>query len=186
MSYVPKRVFFTKGVGRHKEKLTSFEMALRDAGIAEYNLVRVSSILPPGCKIIKPERGLEALLPGQIVHCVMSENKTNEPGRLISAAIGYAVPANDRYGYISEHHDFGRINKNIADYSEDLAASMLATTLGIEFDPNKDYDERKKVYKMSGQIVRSGSIVQTAKGPKNGNWLTVLAAAVFVPVDYPK
>ena len=31
---VPKRMFFTKGVGKHRERLTSFELALRDAGIA--------------------------------------------------------------------------------------------------------------------------------------------------------
>ena len=46
-SMVPKRLFFTKGVGKHKERLTSFELALRDAGIAAQNLVRVSSIFPP-------------------------------------------------------------------------------------------------------------------------------------------
>src|SRR5207302_2033465 len=54
---VPKKVFFTKGVGVHKEKLASFEMALRVAGLAHCNLVLVSSIYPPGCKIIPKEEG---------------------------------------------------------------------------------------------------------------------------------
>ena len=49
---VPKEMFFTKGVGKHREKLTSFELALRSAGIAACNLVRVSSIFPPGCRIM--------------------------------------------------------------------------------------------------------------------------------------
>jgi arginine decarboxylase len=42
--YVPTKMSFTKGAGTHREELTSFEMALRDAGIACYNLVRVSNI----------------------------------------------------------------------------------------------------------------------------------------------
>jgi len=41
---VPKKVFFTRGVGVHREKLASFELALRGAGIAQCNLVLVSSI----------------------------------------------------------------------------------------------------------------------------------------------
>ena len=58
---VPRYVFFTKGVGIHKDKLNSFELALRAAGIAPYNLVKVSSILPPRCRIISKEKGLEML-----------------------------------------------------------------------------------------------------------------------------
>jgi arginine decarboxylase len=52
MNLVPKEIFLTKGVGRHKYRLKSFEEALRKAGVAQQNLVSVSSILPPGCKII--------------------------------------------------------------------------------------------------------------------------------------
>ena len=48
--FIPSRMFFTTGTGVHREKLTSFEMALRKAGIAYHNLVRVSSIFPPGCE----------------------------------------------------------------------------------------------------------------------------------------
>ena len=88
----PTKLFLTKGMGKHKEKLTSFEMALRAAGIEKYNLVKVSSILPPGCKIISRDKGLKYLSPGEIVFCVMSENATNEPSRLISASVGLAVP----------------------------------------------------------------------------------------------
>lgn len=70
---IPKYLFLTKGAGRHKEKLTSFEMALRDAGIAGFNLVRVSSIFPPGCKLIPKSKGLQILSPGQIIFTVLAE-----------------------------------------------------------------------------------------------------------------
>ena len=179
---IPKKVFFTKGVGKHKDKLQSFELALRNAGIAQLNLVNVSSIFPPGCKIISRDKGVQQLKPGQITFVVMARTETNEPNRLISTSIGLAIPAEgENYGYLSEHHSFGMTEKKAGEYAEDLAASMLASTLGIEFDPDTAYDERKEIYKMSEKIVRTSSISQSALGDKNGLWTTVLAAAVFIP-----
>lgn len=178
---IPRKVFFTKGVGKHKRRLESFELALRNAGIEKYNLVRVSSILPPGCKIISKEAGLKELKPGQILYCVLSENASNEPNRLIAASIGCAIPADKtKYGYLSEHHSFGESEEVAGDYAEDLAACMLATTLGIKFNVEEDYDERKEVWKMSNGIVRTRNITQTAIVGKEGLWTTVIAAAVFI------
>ena len=178
---VPKKVFFTKGVGKHKNELQSFELALRNAGIEKSNLVNVSSIVPPNCKIISYDKGISQLKPGQITYCVMSRNSSNEPHRLLGASIGVAIPREkNSYGYISENHSYGEINKKMSDYAEDLAASMLATTLGLDFDPDMAWDERKQEYKMSGRFVRTQSITQTAKGDKNGLWTSVIAAAVFL------
>lgn len=178
---VPKKVFFTKGAGKHKHELQSFELALRSAGIEKCNIVNVSSIVPPDCKIISREKGIEFLEPGQITYCVMSRNSTNEPNRLIGAAIGVAIPRErNSYGYISEHHGFGEISKKLGDHAEDLAATMLATTLGLEFDLDRAWDERKQEYKMSGRFVRTQSVSQTAQGDKNGLWTTVIALAVFL------
>lgn len=181
MHLVPRRMFFTRGVGKHRNSLQSFEVALRDAGIAEFNLVRVSSIFPPGCRIIQRRAGLRALRPGQVVYCVLADCRTNEPNRLAGAGIGLAVPAKgEQYGYISEHHGFGMTERRVADFVEDIAASMLASTLGVEFDPDADYDERREIYRMSGEIVTSRSFVRTAEGDKNGLWTTVVAAAIFL------
>jgi arginine decarboxylase len=178
---VPRYAFFVKGDGVHSQKLNSFEMALRDAGISQFNLVRVSSIFPPHCKIVSPKVGLQHLQPGQIVHCVMANSETNEPNRLIAAAVGLARPRDPgQFGYLSEHHSFGETAKKAGDYCEDLAATMLATLLGVEFDPNKNYDERKEIYRMSGRIVESRSIVQSAEGNKDGLWTTVVAACLFI------
>src|ERR1700682_2023491 len=123
MGPVPKASVLTKGVGRHREKLTSFELALRSAGIAEFNLVRVKSIFPPNCKLISQQEGLKYLSPGQIVFAVMSDNATNEPHRLFAPSAGAAFPANAAtYGYLSEHHSFGETDQKAGDYAEDLAA----------------------------------------------------------------
>jgi arginine decarboxylase len=177
----PKKMFFTKGVGRHKERLQSFEMALRGAGIAEYNLVQVSSIFPPGCKRVPEDEGKKLLSPGQIVFCVMARNATDEPNRLIVSSIGLAQPADPtQYGYLSEHHSFGETEEKAGEYAEDLAATMLASTLGLEFDPDAAWDEREQVYKSSGKIFRTTNITQSAQGHKDGLWTTVVAAAVLV------
>jgi len=178
---VPQKIFFTKGVGVHKDKLQSFELALRSAGIAKYNIVNVSSIFPPGCHLISRDEGVALLKPGQILYCVMARNSTNEPNRLVAAAIGVALPAEEEsYGYISEHTSFGQTKEDAGEYAEDLAASMLASTLGIAFDPDKAWDERRMIYRMSRKIIKSQNSTQTARGDKNGKWTTVIAAAVFV------
>jgi len=178
---VPQAAFFTKGVGRHRNELESFELALRSAKIEKHNLVSVSSIFPPHCKLISLTQGAKRLQAGQIVHCVLARSSTNEPSRLVGAGIGLAVPAKgEQYGYISEHHGYGMTEQKLSDYVEDMAATMLATTLGVEFDPEIAYDERKEIYRMSGKIVRTRACVQTAEGNKDGLWTTVIAAAVFV------
>ncbi|MBF0226417.1 MAG: arginine decarboxylase, pyruvoyl-dependent [Desulfobacterales bacterium] len=179
--YVPRYMFFTKGLGTDKEKLSSYENALRSARIAHLNLVTVSSIFPPHCKIIDIETGLTKLEAGEITHCVLARQEINEPGRRIVASIGLALPSEPgKYGYLSEHHGFGETEQQAGDYAEDLAASMLANTLGIDFDPDKDYDSRREVYKMSGKIVESQHITMGSEGAEGGLWTTVLAAAVFV------
>lgn len=179
---IAKEIFLTKGVGKHKERLTSFEMALRDAGIAAFNLVRVSSIFPPGCKLISKKHGLKRLEPGEVVFCVMSEASTNEPNRLAAASVGIAMPRDsDQYGYLSEHHSHGQTEKVAGDYAEDLAAEMLATTLGVDFDSNQSWDEKREIWKISGQIVNTRNITQSAVGDKDGLWTTVIAAAVLIP-----
>jgi arginine decarboxylase len=178
---VPNKIFFTKGVGVHREKLASFELALRAAGLAHCNLVLVSSIYPPGCKIISKEDGLKHLQPGEIVFAVYDRESSNEPNRLVAASVGLATPSDaSMHGYLSEHHSFGETDEKAGEYAEDLAATMLATTLGIEFDPELDWDEREHIFKISGKIVRTSNITQSAVGNKDGLWTTVFAAGVFI------
>jgi arginine decarboxylase len=158
--YIPRSIFLTRGVGRHREKLSSFEMALRDCGIAQFNLVRVSSIYPPGCKFVKPDKGLKEMKAGQ----------------------GVAIPRDPKqFGYLSEHHSYGQTRQKAGDYAEDLAAEMLATVLGVKFDPDKSWDEKREIWRISDKIVRTANTTQVALGDKDGRWTTVIAAAVLIP-----
>ncbi len=179
MLLVPKKCFFTKGVGTHREELRSFELALRAAGIEKFNLVQVSSILPPRCQIIPRKDGLASLAPGAVTHVVLARCGSNEPHRLLAASVGCAIPSDkDGYGYLSEHHAYGQTERTAGDYAEDLAAAMLASTLGIEFDEEKNWDEKREVFRMSDQIVKTTNITQSTV--VSSGWSTVVAAAVFI------
>jgi len=180
MNLIPTQVFLTKGVGRHIHRLQSFERALRMAGVAQQNLVEVSSILPPKCKVISKEKGLKKLTPGEISFSVLARSDTNEHGRMIASSVGIAVPKDrNKWGYLSEVHGCGRNQQDAADMAEDLAAEMLGTTLNIEVDPNQDWSEKEQVYKSTGLIIRTSSIVQAARG-KKGLWTTAVAIAMFI------
>ena len=177
---VPTKVFLTKGLGRHKYKLKSFEEALRKAGIAQQNLVQVSSILPPKCKMVSKERALKRLTPGEICYCVMARSDTKEHGRIVASSVGVAVPRDkSQWGYLSEVHGHGMNQQTAADMSEDLAAGMLGTTLGFEVDPDKAWSEKEQVYKSSGLIIRTTNITQVARGQAD-LWTTTVALAVFL------
>ncbi len=181
MNFVPKKLFFTKGVGIHSEELQSFEFALRDAGIEKLNLVQVSSIFPPHCKTISKAQGLKHLFPGQVAFCVLSKCSSNEPRRLIVASVGCAIPTDkELYGYLSEHHACGQTDSVAGDYAEDLAAAMLASTLGIELDENLGWDEKREIYKISDKIVKTTNATQSAIVKGDGRYTTVVAAAVFM------
>ncbi len=181
MSMVPTRLFFTKGVGRHKDRLTSFAIALREAGIANQNLVRVSSIYPPLCKLIPRKEGLKAIHPGEIVFAVVAENATCEPQRLVVSSIGVAVPADkDTHGYLSEHHSFGETEQQAGEYAEERAAELLAAALDVDFDSDESWDEKDEVYRLGDKVVRTANVTQAAEGDSDGKWTTTVAAAVFL------
>lgn len=180
--YVPKMMFFTKGKGTHKDYLTSFELALRDAEIADLNLVSVSSILPPRCKIVSRQEGRKYMLSGQVVFTIMARSATNEPNRLIAASIGLARPADNesQYGYLSEHHSTGETAQKAGDYAEDMAMEMLASTLGLPNDPSLAWNEKEEQWKLSNKIYRTQNFTQSAEGHKDGLWTTVVSSAVLI------
>ena len=177
---VPTKVFLTRGQGSHKEKLVSFEQALREAGIAPFNLVRVSSIFPPRARLVSRTAGLKLLEPGQILFVVLSENATDEPGRLITASIGAAVPDDpSRYGYLAEHSDVGRSGRETGLHTEYLAAEMLATKLGERLKEPGPGRPAKSFRVSNGLSLKTKSMTQAAKG-EAGVWTTAIAAAVLI------
>ena len=181
LDLMAKKLFLTKGKGVHEDRLTSFEYALRDAGIAGTNIVLISSIFPPNAKLISRKEGLKQIKPGQILFTIYSKNQTNEPHRVCAASVGIAQPKNkSRYGYLSEYESFGQNEIQAGDYAEDIAAQMLASSLGIPFDVDKAWNEKRQQWLISGQIYKTQNITQSSKGDRNGKWTTVFAAAVLL------
>ena len=181
LDLVAKKLFLTKGKGIHEDRLTSFEYALRDAGIAGTNLVLISSIFPPKAKLISRKEGLKQISPGQILFTIYSKNQTNEPHRMCAASVGIAQPKDtDRYGYLSEYESFGQNETQAGDYAEDIAAQMLASSLGIPFDVDKAWNEKRQQWSISGKIYKTQNMTQSTRGDKGGKWTTVFAAAVLL------
>ncbi|MDD3977588.1 arginine decarboxylase, pyruvoyl-dependent [Methanomicrobium antiquum] len=162
-NFVPKKVFFTSGSGSHQDRLTSFEMALRKASIECYNLVEVSSILPPRCRIISRQEGIKELFPGSIVFTVISRLSSNEAGSRITSSVGMAIPKNPEteWGYFAEYHTFDETKEQAGKYSEMIANNMYTS--------------------ISDKIPeKTMNITESAVVPENGDWTTTIAAAVFL------
>ena len=177
---VPKKMFFTKGVGSHKHELRSFELALRDAGIEKCNIVHVSSIYPPNCELISKNEGRKYIYPGMITFAVTARTSSNEARRLMAASIGCAIPSDpNKYGYLSEYYAFGQTEKEAGDTAEDLAAAMLASTLGIDIDEDKSWDEKEEIFRISDKVIKTTNVTQSAMVEKGG-YTTVVAAGVFI------
>lgn len=177
---VPKKMFFTKGVGSHRHELRSFELALRDAGVEKCNIVHVSSIFPPNCELISKNEGSKYIYPGMITFAVTARASSNEARRLIAASIGCAIPSDSNtYGYLSEYQAFGESEKEAGDTAEDLAAAMLASTLGIDIDEDKSWDEKEELFRISDKVVKTTNCTQSAIVEKGG-YTTVVALGVFI------
>jgi arginine decarboxylase len=100
---------------------------------------------------------------------------------MCAASVGIAQPKDDtRYGYLSEYESFGQNETQAGDYAEDIAAQMLASSLGIPFDVDKDWDEKRQQWSISGEIYKTQNMTQSTKGDKDGKWTTVFAAAVLL------
>lgn len=161
--FVPKKVFFTSGCGTHEDKLTSFEMALRKASIECYNLVEVSSILPPKCRIIPKSEGVKELYSGSVVFTVMSRLSSRESSRRITASVGCAIPKEpeSNWGYFTEYHTYDETKEEAGDYAEKIADHMFNSVWN----------------KIPAKTM---NITESAIVDEDGLWTTVVAAAVFI------
>lgn len=182
MAIIPVQFFLTKGVGVHQKDMRAFENALRDAGIHTCNLIKTSSILPPGCRRISMEEGMKQIPPGQITFAVLAQSQTNEPGQLVTAGIGMAQPKDKTlHGYLTEVESIiGRTEEDVEQDVIEMAIENLMTEWNPKFDGEKVYRKGKKNYQLEGRDVSVDSIVQSARGAENNQFTVVVAAAVFV------
>src|SRR4030081_3717570 len=86
LSWIPSRVFFVSGVGMHAQERVALQHAMREAGVADCNLLKVSSVIAPGCRIISAQQGRRLLRPGNMVCAVIAPAQTDEPHQRVTAA----------------------------------------------------------------------------------------------------
>jgi arginine decarboxylase len=181
---VPPKVFLTKGVGVHERQLSSRALARPDAGVEKVNLIKASSIIPPGCQFISPGEGKELLRIGQMTFAIIAEASTNEPHRLISAAIGVAKPDDENeYGFFTEveqEQGYGKTEEKAGAEVMKLAIENLASSWRAPFDPDEDFDPEKTLYRIKNKNVRASHMTQSTFGDKDGLYTTVFVAAVFL------
>lgn len=178
MDRVPKKYFLTKGSGTGQTPLLSFEAALKDADIAAYNLVKVSSIIPPNCQEINIKKGKKYLSRGEIVYTVLSEHITNQSAKSISCALGIARPLdNSLHGYVYEHSDEDKPEETIGKFAEQCAISMVANASGLNIQNIERVHNNKDIQKILSQ---SKYISIEEQANTDTNFLTVIAALIFI------
>lgn len=186
MKIVPTKFFLTKGVGIHEKELRAFEEALRDAGIHTCNLIKTSSVIPPGCKRINVEEGMKMIPPGQITFAVLAQSQTNEPGQIISAGIAMAQPKDKSiHGYLTEVEEaIGRTAEDVEQDCIEMAIENLITEQKKKsFDGESVYRKGKKNYTIQGMDIAVDCLVSSAQGAEKNKYTVVLVAAVFIYED---
>ncbi|MFL5560997.1 MAG: pyruvoyl-dependent arginine decarboxylase [Gemmatimonadaceae bacterium] len=189
LAWVPSRVFFVSGVGVHAQERVAFQHAMRAAGVADSNLVKVSSVIAPGCQIIPAAEGRSLLRPGNIVHAVVGTAKTDEPHQRVTTALAWAKPARRGVpGYIAEIEEDMAKGKSEKSAMEQVAAEVLeilAMRLRVKVDAERLWSRRgrSRTVRMGGTDVQVGALCASAVGPeeRDGEKLT---AAVFVAAIY--
>ena len=99
MLHYPKNFQISSGAAVAKQELVAFDKALIDAGISNYNLLRVSSILPIGC--VQADRIDK--LEGSALLVAYGSYSSNTAGEIIASAVGIGIPEDEnRVGVIME------------------------------------------------------------------------------------
>src|SRR5215211_6753131 len=189
LQFEPTRVFFSTGVGFHKIQRVAIQRAMEQAGVNDLNLVKLTSVIPPTCEVITPERGLRLLSPGAIAFAVIAQGETNEPHQRVTAALTWAEPLGDGLpGYITEIEEdqtMGKSEATARDESGEALVTIVAERLGVEANAKRIWENRgrDRYVRIGGRRIRVGSVVSSAVGPEQQDgeqrYAVALAVAVF-------
>lgn len=126
------RIVMARGIGRGPTELAAFDAALRDAGVANYNLLCLSSVIPPGSRIERARWVTPAGHWGHRLYVVLSQARSSQPGETVHAGIGWVQDEIGGQGLFVELHDGDR-----ARLQQDLASTLAAMQIGrgIELGP---------------------------------------------------
>jgi arginine decarboxylase len=170
--FTPRRLFFTSGTGTHETQRAAMQRAMRQAGVADCNFVKVSSVIPPACEIVPRAVGLRMLRPGAITHAVIAEGETNEPHQRVTPAICWAQPSDPTLpGYmteVDEDQTKGRSAKTATDEAGEALLTIIAERFGASLDAkrvwaNRGRTGRVRIGRLTWQL---GAVAASAVGPE--------------------
>jgi arginine decarboxylase len=164
------------------------QRAMREAGVADCNLVKVSSVIPPACEIVPRARGLRMLRGGAIIHAVIAQGETNEPHQRITPAICWGQP-NDATlpGYMTEVEEDqtkGRSTRTATDEAGEALITIIAEKFGVRLDPEKTWSNRGRsgrvrIGRLTWQV---GSVAVSVIGPETDDGQRRYASAAVLGV----
>jgi arginine decarboxylase len=112
---LPRSISVTAGVGEGTTDLNAFDHALMDAGIANLNFIRVTSVFPAGARVVP----MRPYVPGLLMPAVYARITRHTPGERIAAAVGVGI-GEEGYGVIMEHSHAGT-----AENAEEIVRRMI-------------------------------------------------------------
>jgi arginine decarboxylase len=128
------KIYLSSGTGTGPTELSAFDAALNDAGVANYNLIRLSSVIPPKTIVNVSEKSIpKGALSGEWgdrLYVVMAEKRVNSPNAEAWAGIGWVQDKSSGKGLFVEHE--GESEKVVRN---DIKQSLeqLMTTRNIDF-----------------------------------------------------
>ena len=130
--YSRMNIYLTTGTGEGPTTLAAFDSALFNAGIANFNLIRLSSVIPPDATIVRP-KGHTVPIEGEWgdrLYVVMAEYRTAEIGIEACAGVGWVVEKDSGKGLFVEHEGTNK-EKVARDIQSSLEALMA--TRGVDY-----------------------------------------------------
>lgn len=184
LAFVPTRVFFTAGRGVHEHERVAVQHALREAGVADCNLVKVSSVLPPGVRVIDRAEAEKLLKPGNVVFAVIAQAVTQEPHQRLSVGVGWAIPDKPGVpGYISEVEEEQAKGLGGEAATAEVGATalrLLAERLRAKIDAGTLWEWHKGGVAIGRVKVQTGALTQTVVGDEKGWYTAAVALAVYL------
>jgi arginine decarboxylase len=158
--------------------------ALRQAGVADCNLVKVSSVLPPGVRLIDRAEAEQLLRPGNVVFAVIAQAVTQEPHQRLSVGVGWAIPDKPGVpGYVAEVEEeqgHGMSAEACADEVGATAIRLLAERLRVKCDAETLWKKRKSGLALGRTRVLADSLTETVVGDEQGRYTAAVALAVYL------
>lgn len=126
-------IHVASSTGTASTKLSAFDAALYNAGIANYNLLLLSSVIPPQSEIHTHKAAIQAPMPGNWgdrLYVVMAQQIVDVPGDQAWAGIGWVQDPRTKQGLFVEHE-----GSNEQSVRQDITSSLesLMKTRGIDY-----------------------------------------------------